>query len=331
MVILKYLADIGIRGKFDAENPIPNFWELYPWNYSESDWRRKIGRDFDTLKREDCFEEVTLDTVSHSDNTTIALEVVKVDKNTTFGVSDHPSTGLRTLTSTDITGYKLNLLKLCNLIGTSLRLQGQPRNLDQGIYNLGLLQLAESTKIKIYLATSMPNENIEKLITHDASNGVTVLIVPNDCVYQSSRVVINVDLVGLNFGGLLSDIVIALDLEDQVPPHIWLSHDLIIDSKRNKIWFKGVEVKEIDRESHPFKFALKVAEADGNIVSKQTLNNFLSPYRTDDKVASTAKTDFLKLVKKSFSQNGIVDDGDIKAIFRSPTGGYAINCSHKEL
>src|SRR5690606_20844384 len=110
-------------------------------------------------------------------------------------------------------------------------------------------------------------------------------------------------------------------------PLVWLDGrvDLILDTVRGRAWFKGVEVRQLVPDTHPFKLAVALAKANGHVIPKEDLHNLLS--RTDDGVVvRTAKSKALKAVKDAFKEAGR-DPNDVGATFPTKGGGLATSVS----
>ncbi len=327
--INRYLTVIGIRGRFDSGFMQKDFWALSPWEFSEIDWRHQIGSDFDILKKTGCFKEIDLPSVRHPNHSTGAgdMTVEQIEKGEYIGISDDPDIGVRTLTATDRKGYKLDFQKIVGEIGKKLGLNTDGEIIANEIISLGSWSQSLEN-IQVYLAISEPLNDSLALINDHSKGRKHILIIPEMCPYKGNIPCVSVKIPDLYFNDLLGDIVRALGIEKEIPPPIWHQEDLIIDCGQNRVWFKGCEILKLDPLSHPFKFALHVAKANGNIVKKDELNKLLSPSSHDDRVASKAKADFLTKVKESFDAVGKGRPDDISKIFRTITRvGYAVNCS----
>ena len=126
---------------------------------------------------------------------------------------------------------------------------------------------------------------------------------------------------------LLQRVVETLGLQTQVPYSLWLNVDLILDTRSGVAWYRRTELTDLKAHSHPFKFAVEVARAQGNLVSKQQLNEVLSEARRDDEAAKAAKRDFIRLLQSSLKKAGVVCPSDTTKIFRSSPGGYALSAT----
>jgi hypothetical protein len=84
-------------------------------------------------------------------------------------------------------------------------------------------------------------------------------------------------------------------------------------------------------ETHPFTFAVAVAQAGGRLVKKEDLNARLSGARGDEDVAKKAKLDFIAAVKASFEAAGVECPADVGQIFVSRAGGYALSATARVL
>jgi hypothetical protein len=328
-LVERLLDDVGIRGSFDPEMPLRDFWSLYPWLLPEDAWRRQVGGCFDDLVIEKTLRQVWLGTATHPDHPAArgALSVVQVDEQTTIGISDDPAIGLRTLTSSDYAGFQLDVLGLAKTVSTNLQLDGKIHEPCDGVWSLGIRPLTSSTTVSVFLLTRAPSVDTPKLIRNSCKSEIPVLLIPHDCSCDIDMACISIKVLGGPYGGLIKQIVEQLELQDQVPPPLWAPEDLIIDCKKKTAWYRQQELTELKADSHPFRFAIQVAQAQGRTVAKETLNDSLSPSRLDGDAAKTAKSDFIKAVKKSFQMASQTCPPEVGDIFWSQSGGYALKTS----
>jgi hypothetical protein len=131
--------------------------------------------------------------------------------------------------------------------------------------------------------------------------------------------------------GLIGVVVERLGLQDQVAPPVWINDDLILDRSRATAWYRGVELTKLRVDTHPFTFAVTVAQAGGRLVKKEDLNARLSQARSDEDVAKKAKADFITAVKASFAAAGVEPPRDVAQIFVARPGGYALTATARVL
>lgn len=327
--ITRYLDKIGIRGRFDDALDKIDFWSLNPWHYSESMWRQQIGEDFDILRKEKCFHNIDLETVRSPDypDSSGVMGVEHIGNDTIIGISEEDHIGVRTLTTSDCEGYKLDLLKVAIQIGDKLSLQGDITEMKSGLFSIGHRSLSSLVDIQVYLVTEEPTKDTSEVIKQHSNGYQSVLIIPEGNTCDIRIPIVHSRITSGYFDDLIRKIVERLGVHQEVDPPLWLHHDLILDSKNNKAWFKGHEIQKLDVSTHPFKFAKKIVEANGESVAKEKLNEYLSPHNLDDGVARKAKSDFIKKIKNTFDAIGIAQPDEVSQIFRTVKGGYAIKCS----
>ncbi len=327
-LVEQLLDSAGLRGSFNPDGTPRSFWSLYPWRLKEAEWRLRLGTTtFDSLRASGLLRSIKLDAVDHPDHPGVrgSLEVIEISPLTAVGVSADPAIGVRTLTSSDTEGYELDAELLAAQIQKSLALTGSCRELvgGTGQWSLGQRTFAPGLTVAVFLAVREPGPTDASLIADAASGFVPVLIVPQCCVGGVDGIAsIGCRLPHGPFDVLLEPIVTRLNWHGQIPPNVWASGDLIIDTGRGKMWYRGIELTKIQFGTHPFKFAEIVAKGRGRIVPTRDVSDALSSARLDNDAAKTAKRDFVKALKASFEAQGVTcPPGDI---FPSSGGGYSV-------
>jgi hypothetical protein len=332
-VVERLLNHVGIRGAFGDEDERRDFWSLHPWRLAEDTWRRHAGADFDRLVRRKILRPVHLERTTHPHHPAAAgaLMVEAVDTATIVGTSEDPAIGLRTLTSSDLNGYELDVGRVVGEIAEALELEGTSSEIASGLWSLGRRCLSSTVTVAVLLASRWPSSDAGALV-RDASKGARpVLLVPHGCACSVDVPRIACRVPGGPYNSLVGDIVEHLHLQDVVAPPLWLREDLILDSQRGLAWYRRVELTKLRANSHPFNFAVEVARAAGRVVKKEDLNASLSPARGDDDVAKKAKADFVAAVRASFEAAGCECPAEAVQIFVSRQGGYALTASARVL
>lgn len=327
-VINRYLEKIGIRGNFNPSLDKRNFWELHPWVLTETNWRQHIGDHFDILKKANCFLETECDVVRHPNHHTSAgdMHVEYLTENTQIAMSDDPDMGMRTVTPSDIEGYELNIDKLLGLLASKLGHQGQVSKIEKDLWHLGQKTLNSSVTVNIYFASGEPTPSTSHCIEKNTGASKAVLFIPSNCQCDAIHTCIPINLTSLYYDEALADIIKALGLEDRVDPLTWRSDDLILHPQANKAWYKKVEIPDVDFNEHPFKFAMKVAEAGGECVLITQLDSTLSPSSTEPGVAKQAKHKFNQKIQAAFKAQAREAPGTDE-IFKAGNRGYKLACS----
>jgi len=330
-VVNRYLTTIGIRGRFDSDFEEKDFWSLFPWEYSQTDWRHQIAGDFDILRKKECLKAIDLHTVRHPNHSSGPgdMSVELIGNGEFIGVSDDPEIGVRTLTATDREGYKLDIQKITSLISSSLSLGGECKAISSEIISLGGRSISASTKIQMFLAISEPTTDASILINHHSSGAKPVLIIPSNCFYNGNIPYVLANITSLYFDELFSDVIKILGIQDEVPAREWNFHDLIVDLRKNRIWYKDIELEKVNFNEHAYKLALEIAKKNGDIVPTVYLNELLSnniPGSYGEKLAHRAKSKFMEKINVALTANGS-EKCKPSDIFSPKGGGYTLNCS----
>lgn len=332
-LVERLLDEVGIRGVFDDLGRPRDFWSLYPWRMSEQEWRQHLGTHFDRLVREHRLRPVHLDVSTHPDHPAArgALDVEAVSTSTVVGTSADPAIGMRTLTTSDVTGYEIDVSRNAGDIATALELDGAASEIRSGVWSLGRRSFSPTLTLAVFLATRSPSAEVASAIREAGKGARTALLIPRGCASSLDLPQAPCALLTGPHDTLLGELVELLGVQDEVPPQTWLREDLILDRKRGTAWYRRVELTKLRPDTHPFMFAVAVAEAGGRVVKKETLNSLLSKARNDEDVAKKAKADFIAAVKASFEAVGQECPADVTQIFASKGGGYALSATGRVL
>lgn len=251
-----------------------------------------------------------------------ALDVIDIKPGVAVGVSSDPVIGVRTLTPTDVEAYELQVLPLAQAIQADLALQGAARELTlhSGLWYMGSRAFAPNLKMAVFLAVREPGATAAALIQTAAGGETPLMLYPHSCRGIDTLASAPCRIPQGPFQSALEDAVRSLKWHEQIPLTEWSSADLIVDIARGVITYRGLTLSTIQPDTHPFKFAAKVARAGGGMVSTSELNNYLSPQRLDNEAAKTAKSDLWKAVKAAYRDAG--RPAPTEQIFGSTRGGY---------
>jgi predicted acylesterase/phospholipase RssA len=114
-LVERLLDEVGLRGTFGPDSERLDLWSLHPWRQREDLWRRHLGAEaFDRLLRDKALRPARLEAVPHPDHPGLegALATEDLDGSATIGVSDDPAIAVRTLTSSDVMGYELDVSRV---------------------------------------------------------------------------------------------------------------------------------------------------------------------------------------------------------------------------
>lgn len=336
-LVEQLLDEVGIRGAFDDSEQRLDLWSLFPWRRSEEAWRRHVDSlAFDRLLQQGALRSIRLEAVTHPDHRGAAgaLNVGTIDSAsaTLVGTSDDPAISLRTLTASDVMGFELDIARVAQEIATALELEGvPPKEVASGVWSLGQRSLAPAISIAVFLASRMPTATTAHSIHATANGAQPVMLVPLGRSHEGSVPQVECRVPNGPYDGLVGGIVQRLNLQGQVPPAVWLREDLILDPANGRAWFRKLPLTKLLAGTHPFKFAVAVARAGGRPVTKADLNSLLSPASNDDSIAKKAKQDFVDRVSASFKEAGQDCPPDVRQIFVSQSGGYALKASARVL
>jgi hypothetical protein len=326
-LVERLLDEVGLRGAFGPDNERLDLWSLHPWRLREDLWRRHLGAEtFDRLVREKALRAVRLEAVAHPDHPGRegALAIEELDDNAMIGVSEDPALAVRTLTSSDVMGYELDVSWVVRNIAGALGLEGTSREITSGVWFLGQRALSPGATIAGFLATRQPPDTAMHSVRAASNGGRPVLLVPTGRAAEGDATQIECHVPQGPYDGLLGRIVESQNLQDQVSPSVYRSEELIIDPKKGDAWYCGVPLTKLQSDTHPFKFAAKVAAARGQVVTKEALREHLSSMNPDEGIVRKAKSDFVNAVKESFAEAGKACPAGVNEIFKSQSGGYAL-------
>ncbi|MEJ1962952.1 MAG: hypothetical protein WDO56_15945 [Gammaproteobacteria bacterium] len=329
--IEEMLTQAGIRGSFNESVESRSFWDRYPWKLSDNVARQVFGRDFDQLRRLGIIRQVSLEEVSHPDHQSAigALEVFRGDDGTIAGIG---SDSFSVLTESHTLGYELEWSKLSDEIARHLELTGERSDLGDGIWILGRRMLVPNHSIAIFIAYRRPSQDVLLRINASAHGDQALLVVPDDCAFTSAVPCVSSRLPAGPHGDLLGAVVKRLGLQDTVPPWVWIRDDLIFNIKSGKVWYRKVELVDLQVGTHPYKFALLMARSSANLVEKATIRKELSTSAGDDQVARQARTDFIARVRSSYKKIGQTCPSELDEFFKAvPSRGYKQNGTAKVL
>lgn len=329
-LVEQLLDEIGIRGAFGVNDERLDLWSLYPWRLREELWRRHLGAQaFDRLVQQAALRSVRLEAIAHPDHPGLdgALAIEELDDYTTVGISDDPVIGVRTLTSSDMTGYELDIPWLARGIAAELELEDTSREITNGVWSLGRRMLAPAATVAVFLATRQPSNTAAHSVRAAANGARPVLLVPLGRASDGDVPQIECRVPHGPYEGLLGQIVERLNLQDLVSPAVYRTENLLLDPNRGRAWYLGVPLTKLLAGTHPYRFAEKVAGAGGRLVTKEALREHLSPANQDDSLVRKAKSDFMRLVRESFEEVGRQWPPTVAEIFKPQSGGYVLKAT----
>lgn len=326
-IVARLLRDVGIIGPFDEGGQPTTFWSRFPWRMHESDWRPRLGGQFDQMLKRALFQTVVLDTVRDPNSSSLMgyLNVRTSDDGTYVGVSDDPHIGPRSLTLSDVQGYQLDPQKVMREIRGALCLEGQPAEVRDGLWNLGTRTIGQHD-LTVLLATREPSDAAIQLVSAQVGKERPLLLVPRECSAVIGIPQLQCRIPTGPYDTLFGEVLERLDLADAVPLPDWRTEDFLLDNRAGLAWYRGVPLTELSANTQPFKFAREVARAGGNLVTGEYLTKHLSPAEgSDPQVTKKAKLHFIKAAQASYEKAGKTCPLEIKTLFESRTGrGYVL-------
>jgi hypothetical protein len=213
----------GLRGDFDIDGAPRNFWDQYPWKMKEPVWRRRLGGDFDRLVSDGILRDCALEAVTHPSHpgASDALDVVQVSPAVAIGVSTNSAIGVRTLTTSDLQGYELQVLRLVRHLQGTLGLQGSCAELapGTGLWCIGARALASDANVTAFVALRRPGTTASALISQAAGGTTPLLLFPHDCNGLDGIASLACRVPHGPFDSLLRDAIHALGWQSNAPPN----------------------------------------------------------------------------------------------------------------
>lgn len=303
------LDEVGIRGVFPDEASAPQtLWDLYPWLWSEGEWRKHTIRDFDRLRKVGLLVPCTLREVDHPNHPGRKgiLEVHETESVGHFGVSGDPLVHSRSLTPSDVEGYQLDMERMVAMIRDSLGLTSPVVEGPNGCWTLGDLDFGPRLVFKVLWIARHPDPQLIQHVQGLLSSQPGVVLVPLGCSLKVRVPEAQVSLaLGPDFQGLTRKVVEALNLHERVSPRLWLkgSVELIIDEQEEAAYFKDVLLTELKAGTQLWQYLVALARADGKAVSAEELRKLVSPSR-EEAFIRKLKSQTLKAIKASLDKAG---------------------------
>lgn len=323
-LVEQLLDAAGLRGNFNEDGDPRTFWSEHPWRLKEAEWRRRLGADFDRLLAAGVLRPVTLDAVDHPDHPHArrTLEVEDIEPGVALGVSKDPAIGVRTVTVSDVEGYQLQIPTLAQQIKASLGLEGGCAEVAEhsGLWSLGIRTFGPNMTLAAFLIAREPDAATAAQLAATAGAATPLALFPCNCKPIEGVSSTPCRLPQGPYRSLLEEAIRSLKWHSQIAPAEWSSAELIIDTVRGVISYRGLAITGIQADTHPFKFAAMVARANGQLVATTSINDVLSPQRPDNDAAKTAKRDFMKAIKTAHDRASRPQPTE--PIFGSSRGGY---------
>ena len=307
-LVEQLLDAAGLRGSFEDDGIPRNFWSEYPWRLKEAEWRRRLGNDFDRLLKSGLLRPVTLTTVEHPDHPHAgrALEVEDIAPGLAIGVSADPAIGVRTVTASDVQGYELHVPAVAHEIKISLGLDGTCAEIapNAGVWSLGTRGFGPDMSFAAFLVTREFSAATTAQILAATGAATPLALYPMNCRAIDGVGSTPCRLPQGPYDGLLEEVVRGLKWQGRISPTIWSTADLVVDVPNGSMFYNRVPLN-IAADTRAFRFGTALANAQGNIVTDESLSRELSPGRLDPKnLAKDAKREFVNAINASFKSAG---------------------------
>ena len=327
-LIERLLDEVCLRGRFDERGRQITVWSTYPSRETLERWRQVLGVDADALAQEQLLTPVRLQSLTPPERPAAigALTVISDGKGLMVGHSEDPAVAMRKLTSSDVQGFKLMGERVAQRFRAQLALGGACHEVEEGLWSLGTRTLCCTVNLTVFLAMRQPSRDAERLMRAQLHGSDSVLLVPTGDHSTIGIPHVPFNLHEQNARQLLARVVMRLGLQSKVPPELWTLEDFVLDTASGRAWYRDQELTKLTPTSNAFRFAVMVASAKGQMVTKADLNDALSPERGDE-VVKEAKRDFQNSLRASFEAAGKTCPPDATAIFPSVRGGYRLNPS----
>jgi hypothetical protein len=313
-LIDEFLAAIGIRNPQPTGAPL-DLWTLHPWRHPAPTWRAVFGGYTDGLVRAGVLSPIALTAVAAAGQASAGrvLEAERLEDGQFYGISREPTIPSRSLSATELDGLELrpealrtHIRALLGLNGPSVTWSGDD-HLDLGVLRVGTVDL------RLAYALREPGAGIGDRLRARAAGAHAVLLIPTarDSNAHGIRVCLGEALPSP--GAVIRGAIAACSLEAAVPA-ILMAPDrarLVIDTRSGEVWFDRVPVPRLQAGTHPHTLVEVLARAGGKAVSKQKLNEILSPGREDgDTAARQAKNTAKRMIVEALATVGRELDGD---------------------
>jgi hypothetical protein len=307
-VIEAFLNEVGIRGVFgDEGSSVQSLWELYPWQWTEAEWRKHLGRDFDRLLCDRLLRPCRLHEVAHPDHPAMG-DILEVHAAETghLGVSQEPAVRSRSLTASDIGGYDLDIERLAEMLKGSLEILGPLSEPLPGLWMLGCLDLSPVHVLRVLWVARQPDRAMTRQIQDLVAQERGVALVPQGCTIGIELPQVEVAMSQEpGFESLLGKIVEVMELQHAIPPRVWLRNriDLLIDEQEGMAYFRDVPLTELKAGTQPWDYVVALASAGGSSVAAEDLRQQVNGFRDPDLIRKM-KSQALKAIKASLIKAG---------------------------
>jgi hypothetical protein len=324
-LVNEVLEAIGIR---NAQLALADktLWSLFPWRQPPVTWRGLFGNETDALVKAGALRTIQLDAIAAPGHPGAGrvLQAEPVSRGDFLGVSAMPEVPSRTLSATDLDGFELDTEAFQSHLRTALGLSGNVlKPSSDGLLDLGLLDLG-GYAVRLTYALRQPPSNAAAIVKERAAAGTQcVVLMPTstDDLVGVPSLLLDSPLPARNT--LVRALATKLNLSDKLPARLTAPETarLIVDRPNGVIWFDGIEIAELKKDTHQFRFIERLVEDPHGVVSQDDLAKHISEFRDDPgQVARTAKRKASKAIRDAVKNAG----GTCEDPFKAESGGYRL-------
>lgn len=329
-VIEDYLDQIGVRSR-TLTCPKLDLWSLAPWLHHESLWRALYADVLDQLLSGGIVVQARLDRVTHPDYPNhpgaLRVEVLERDGRESFhGVSEDEDVPARALTSSEVSGLRLDPARLARSVAAALGLTGSQQEVQPGIWDLGHRSFESAASIHVFLATrdpKTPAATAVHTLTRLARPASPVVLVPAGRDAGLGLPQVEGIFPGASYDRLLPAIIQELDLGSRVPAvhYAPATARLVVDRRFKQAWLDRVLLTALRPDTQPFDFTALVAAAGGKPVDTKDLDRDLA---RRDGAAKEARRDAIVAMQQSFEDASHPVPADLEKLFSNTRGSYRV-------
>ncbi|MGE3342798.1 MAG: hypothetical protein AB7L71_05115 [Vicinamibacterales bacterium] len=319
------LEAIGIRNARFAAND-KNLWSLFPWRQPSAAWRGVFGKATDALVAAGALKTIQLDAIAAPGHPGAGrvLQAEPVSRGDFLGVSAMAEIPSRTLSATDLDGFELDTEAFQAYLRGALGLSGNVTKPSiDGLLDLGVLDLG-GYDVRLTYALRQPPSNAAAVVKERTPAGtLSTVLMPTGSDELAGLPCLILDQPVPAKNTLIRALATKLNLTDKLPVVVTAPESaiLIVDRPKGVVWFQGIEVVELKKDTHQFQFVELLATNQYSVVSHEEIAKQINEYRDDPgQVARTAKRKACKAIRDAVQNAG----GTCDDPFKAESGGYRL-------
>lgn len=319
------LEAIGMRNARVTPND-QTLWSLFPWRQPSETWRSVFGTARDALVNAGALKKIQLDAVvapGHPGAGRV-LQAEPVSRGDYLGVSAMAEIPSRTLSATDLDGLELDPEAFQNYVSGALGLSGNvAKPSADGLLDLGVLDLG-GYDVRLTYALRQPPPNAAAIVKERAPAGtLSAVLMPTRGEELSGIPSVILDHPVPARNTVVRALATKLNLTDKLPAILTAPESavLIVDRGRGTVWFDGIEIADLKKDTHQFRFVELLAANPHGLVAQDEIAREINEYRDDTgQVARTAKRKATKAIRVAVKGAGRTCEDPFKA----ERGGYRL-------